>query len=118
MSNKNEIDELCHNLENCKSLEHLKMYVPAEATPVFGNIFVSLTKLQRLSTIHLNFDSPKRIPPDECFEELGLLKNLKYVNLHMKTREFNTTKISYETLEELKRKFVNFVPKQCTVSID
>ncbi len=76
MSNKNEIDELCYNLENCNSLEQIRMYVSLEATMVFSYIFDSLAKLQRLNKINLYFDSLEEMLPDQCLEKLELIKKI------------------------------------------
>jgi hypothetical protein len=82
MSNKNEIDELCYNLEKCNSLEHIRMYVSIETTMVFSNIFDSLAKLQRLNKINLYFNSLKEMLPRSVFGKVRADKkstNVKYL---------------------------------------
>jgi hypothetical protein len=113
MTDKNVIGELCHNLENCNRLESFTIYVPAEKATLLGDIFVSLAKLQRFIEIDLHFNSLEKIPAEECFEKLGLIENLQHVNLCIKKREIHGTNNSDEADEELKKKIVKFVPKQC-----
>jgi hypothetical protein len=117
MSNKNVIDELCHNLENCNRLEWIVIYVPAEPIMIFGNVFSSLAKIQTFHSITLHFDSFEKIPPNECFEKLRLIKNLLEVHVSRKRSELNGTNAFYRLGEKLKKIIETFVSEHCRVNI-
>jgi hypothetical protein len=117
MSNKNGIDELCHNLEKCSSLEWIAIYVPAKPTMVFGNVFASLAKIQTFRRITLYFDSFEKILRDECFEKLSLIKKLLHVDVRIKRNELNRTNTFSWACGRLRKKMTTFVPIYCRVSI-
>jgi hypothetical protein len=103
MSNENVIDDLCHNLEKCNSLEEIAVYVPTEGTMMLDTVFMSLAKLQHFIRISLYFDSLEKFPADEFFQKLELIKKLQLVNLYVKKRVINRTSF-YDIGQELKKK--------------
>lgn len=117
MSNRKVINELCQNLEKCNNLEDIAIYVPAEWTMLFRNIFASLAKLQQLNKISLHFDLLNIIPAVEGFKKLVLMRNLREVKICIRNNELYQSNSWRWMSEELKKQIVQFVPQQCEVSI-
>lgn len=110
-------NELCHNIENCKSLQEIGVYIYTEAIIMLTNIFNSLAKLKRLTTISLRFESFEGILQDECYQNLELIKTLRKIFICIQKGEFNGANTYNKADEQLKKKIATFVSKECRIYI-